>query len=57
MSDYNNLVNASILTPTASTDLGSDSNRYNNIFSSKRIYYGDIIFNINHFMKDYKNSL
>ena len=37
MSDYNNLVNASILTPTASTDLGSDSNRYNNIFLNGNI--------------------
>ena len=40
MSDYNNLVNTSILTPTASTDLGSDSNRYNNIFLNGNIAIG-----------------
>jgi hypothetical protein len=40
MSDYNNLVNASILTPTTTLDLGSESNRYNNIFLNGNIAIG-----------------
>jgi hypothetical protein len=32
MSDYNQLKNAAILTPSTATDLGSDTNRYSNVF-------------------------
>jgi len=37
MSDYNQLKNAAILTPTTGTDLGSDTNRYSNVFMTGNI--------------------
>ena len=37
MANYHNLKNAAILTPTTGTDLGSDSNRYSNVFMSGNI--------------------
>jgi hypothetical protein len=37
MADYHQIKNAAILTPTGSTDLGSDSNRYSNVFMSGNI--------------------
>ena len=37
MANYHNLKNAAILTPTTNTDLGSDSNRYSNVFMSGNI--------------------
>jgi hypothetical protein len=37
MADYHQLKNAAILTPTTGTDLGSDSNRYSNVFMSGNI--------------------
>ena len=37
MANYHNLKNAAILTPTANQDLGSDSNRYSNVFMSGNI--------------------
>jgi hypothetical protein len=40
MADYHQIKNAAILTPTGSTDLGSDSNRYSNVFMS-----GNIVMN------------
>ena len=40
MANYHSLKNAAILTPTGSTDLGSDSNRYSNVFMS-----GNIVLN------------
>lgn len=43
MSDYNNLVNESILQPPISTDLGSDSNRYDNIFLDGNVNVGGTV--------------
>jgi hypothetical protein len=40
MADYNSLKNAAILTPTAGTDLGSNSNPYSNVFMN-----GNIVLN------------
>ena len=37
MANYHQVKNAAILTPTGSTDLGSDSNRYSNVFMSGNI--------------------
>jgi hypothetical protein len=37
MANYHQLKNAAILTPTESTDLGSDANRYSNVFMSGNI--------------------
>jgi hypothetical protein len=37
MADYNQLKNAAILTPTTTTDLGSDANRYSNVYMSGNI--------------------
>ena len=37
MANYHNLKNAAILTPTTNTDLGSDANRYSNVFMSGNI--------------------
>ena len=37
MANYHQIKNAAILTPTGSTDLGSDSNRYSNVFMSGNI--------------------
>ena len=37
MANYHNLKNAAILTPTGSTDLGSDANRYSNVYMSGNI--------------------
>ncbi len=37
MANYHNLKNAAILTPTTNTDLGSDSNRYSNVYMSGNI--------------------
>ena len=37
MADYHQLKNAAILTPTTNTDLGSDANRYSNVFMSGNI--------------------
>jgi hypothetical protein len=43
MSDYNNLINAAILTPPTSTDLGSDTNRYDNIFLDGNVNVGGTV--------------
>jgi len=40
VANYHNLKNAAILTPTANQDLGSDANRYSNVFMS-----GNIVLN------------
>jgi len=37
MANYHQVKNAAILTPTGSTDLGSDANRYSNVFMSGNI--------------------
>lgn len=37
MANYHQIKNAAILTPTTNTDLGSDSNRYSNVFMSGNI--------------------
>ena len=37
MANYHQVKNAAILTPTESTDLGSDTNRYSNVFMSGNI--------------------
>jgi hypothetical protein len=37
MANYHQVKNAAILTPTESTDLGSDANRYSNVFMSGNI--------------------
>ena len=37
MANYHQIKNAAILTPTGSTDLGSDANRYSNVFMSGNI--------------------
>ena len=37
MANYHNLKNAAILTPTTNTDLGSDANRYSNVYMSGNI--------------------
>ena len=37
MANYHSLKNAAILTPTANQDLGSDANRYSNVFMSGNI--------------------
>jgi hypothetical protein len=37
MANYHQIKNAAILTPTESTDLGSDANRYSNVFMSGNI--------------------
>jgi len=37
VANYHNLKNAAILTPTTNTDLGSDANRYSNVFMSGNI--------------------
>ena len=37
MANYNQLKNAAILTPTTGTDLGSDANRYSNVYMSGNI--------------------
>jgi len=37
VANYHNLKNAAILTPTTNTDLGSDSNRYSNVYMSGNI--------------------
>jgi len=37
MSNYNQLKNAAILTPTANQDLGSDANRYGNVYMTGNI--------------------
>lgn len=39
--DYNQLKNAAILTPTGNTDLGSDTNRYSNVYMSGNIVMAD----------------
>ena len=37
MANYHQVKNAAILTPTTATDLGSDANRYSNVFMSGNI--------------------
>lgn len=39
--DYNQIKNAAILTPTGNTDLGSDTNRYSNVYMSGNIVMAD----------------
>jgi hypothetical protein len=41
MANYHSLKNAAILTPTTTTDLGSDTNRYSNVFMSGNIVMSD----------------
>lgn len=45
MSDYNQLKNAAILTPTTSTSLGSDEKRYTDVFLSGNVNVGGTTIN------------
>ena len=49
MANYHNLKNAAILTPTTNTDLGSDANRYSNVFMSGNIVMSNGVTWINKF--------
>ena len=45
MSDYNSLKNSALTTPTGNLDLGSDANRYGNIFLQGNLAIGNLVAN------------